>query len=187
MKNTEIELKFPLKNATELMEELNEIAEKEKETFQKDIYFIPPHKNFLEQTPIKEWLRIRETKEGCSVNYKNWHITEEEKEVVSCDEFETDIKDSEILKKIFSNLDFKEIIIVEKIRKDWKYKDALISIDNVKGLGDFIEIESRGEFNSVEEARENLHKIIKELNAEIGEEDFRGYPHMLLEKQGVFD
>lgn len=61
MEKVEIELKFPLENAEELIEELRKISEPKGE-YQKDTYFIPPHRDFLNQNPISEWLRIRETK-----------------------------------------------------------------------------------------------------------------------------
>ena len=185
MKDIEVELKFPLKSPEKLIENLNKIAKKQEENYQKDIYYIPSHRDFLKQNPIKEWLRIRVTKKGTKINYKNWHHNTESR-AVSCDEFETGFEDSEILRKIFQNLDFKEIVIVEKIRKTWNFKDTEIAVDNIGELGDFIEIEYKGEIKEIDEIKEYLYKILKEIAAEVGEQIFKGYPHLLLEKEGYF-
>lgn len=185
MEKVEIELKFPLENAEELIEELKKIAESEG-TYQKDTYFIPPHRDFLKQNPISEWFRIRETKEGVNLNYKNWH-NKEDPQAISCDEFETNFEDINALKKILESLNFKEIIVVEKERNNWNHNNTIISIDRVTGLGDFIEVEADGEFESIEKAKEHLHKILNELNAKVGEQIFKGYPHLVLEKEGYFE
>ena len=179
MKNIEIELKFPLLNPKELTEKLKSIAKLKKENdFQKDTYYNPAHRNFLNKKPISEWLRLRETGKSFFINYKNWH--NEENVAISCDEYETKIEDVEVLKNILESLNFKEIITVEKTRSTWHYKDTEIAIDNVKDLGNFIEIEANGNFENIEEAKKHLYEILKELNTELGEQDFEGYPYLLL-------
>ncbi len=180
MENIEVELKFPLLNAPEFIKRLNLIAQPVKEEdYQKDIYYIPVHRNFLDKTPVSEWLRLRESNKGTSLNYKKWHNGDGNK-TVSCDEFETKIENIEALKRIFENLNFKDIIIVEKIRNIWIYKNTEIAIDKVKELGDFIEIEAKGNFADIEEAKKYIYEALRELGAEIGGQDFEGYPYKLL-------
>jgi adenylate cyclase class 2 len=183
MKKTEIELKFPLKNKDAVMLFLNNVSKQEKEQSQKDTYFIPSHRNFLKADPVKEWFRIRESGKGSEINYKNWHHTKSDREAVSCDEFETQIQDVEAMRAILTSLDFKKIVIVDKKRINFKYKDTIISIDSISDLGDFIEIEADRDFNTIEEAKRHLHSILKEIKADVGEELFRGYPQLLLEKK----
>lgn len=185
LKNIEVELKFPLENYEELKKQLNSIAKPEKQNdYQKDTYYIPPHRNFIREKPISEWLRIRETKNKHSINYKNWHYKDGQ-ETNSCDEFETNIEDIDSLKKIFENLDIKEIIVVEKTRNTWVFKDVEIAIDKVTELGNFIELEAKGNFADIEDAKKHLYKILDELNAKVGEQDFKGYPYNILEKKGL--
>jgi len=190
MEKIEVELKFPLKNANNIKEKLNKIAVFLKEDLQKDTYFIPFHRNFVEQKPIYEWLRIREnntsTKKCSILNYKNFGKDKKE-DTVACKEFETEISDSDTLRKIFENLDVKELIVVDKKRKNYSYKNTIISIDSVKGLGEFIEIEFDGDINDVEEIKKHLYFILEEINANVGDQLFKGYPHLLLEKQGYFN
>lgn len=183
--NIEIELTFPLLNREEFLQKLETIGTREKhDEFQKDTYFVPQHRNFLEQTPISEWLRIRETDKGASVNYKHWH-NKGNSQAVSCDEYETTVSDAKQLYEILKRLDIRPIVTVEKTRSTWMYKDVEIAVDDVKELGSYIELEAKGAFGSIDAARDRLYAVLKELNAKIGEQDFRGYPHLLLEKQGA--
>ena len=183
LKHIEVELKFPLLNHKELIEKLKSIATLEKEgDFQKDTYFNPAHRDFLSKKPVSEWLRLRQSKKGFNLDYKKWH--NENNDAISCEEFETFLENTENLKNILNKLDFKGLIIVEKIRKNWTYKNAIISIDKVTELGDFIEIEIKeNEFKDIEQAKEYLFNILKELNIDVGEQDFEGYPYLLLKKK----
>jgi predicted adenylyl cyclase CyaB len=60
-------------------------------------------------------------------------------------------------------LDIKPIVIVDKKRKIFTYKDIEIALDEVDELGWFIELEAKGEFTDIEEAKAHLHKIAKEI------------------------
>jgi len=183
LKHIEVELKFPLLNQEELTEKLESIAKLERQgDHQKDIYYSPAHRDFLSKNPISEWLRLRESSKGFSLNYKKWH-NDDGNNTVSCDEFESKIDNIEAFKKLLENLNFKELIVVDKIRTTWNYKDTQIAIAEVKGLGNFIEIEADGDFTDIQEAKEHLYLIIKEIEANVGEQDFQGYPHLLLKKK----
>ncbi|MBI4093324.1 MAG: class IV adenylate cyclase [Candidatus Kerfeldbacteria bacterium] len=183
--NVEVELTFPLLNQEALKRRLAELARPEKQQeYQKDTYYIPAHRNFLKQKPISEWLRVRETQKGASLNYKFWH-NQDDAQAVSADELETEVSDVGAVKNILRRLDIKEVVIVEKRRSTWMYKDVEIAIDEVTDLGSHIELEAKGEFASVEEAKKRLYVVLKEIGAKTGLQDFRGYPHLLLEKQGL--
>jgi len=184
MENIEVELKFPLLNSEELIGKLSRlIGSGNGSELQKDTYYVPAHRNFLEKKPVSEWLRLRESKEGFSLNYKKYH--NEEGDAVSCDEFESKVENLEAMKKLLESLDFEEIVCVSKERKIWNYKNVEIAIDAIEGLGEFIELEAKGDFASVDEAEEHLHSVLGELGAKVGEQDFKGYPFLLLEKRGL--
>jgi adenylate cyclase class 2 len=76
---------------------------------------------------------------------------------------------------------------VNKRRRNYSYKDTTISIDEVEDLGNFIEIEFEGDMNNESEVKEYLQSVLREIRAEVSEQLFKGYPHLLLEKQGYFD
>ena len=124
MKDVEIEIQVRISNSELLLKFLSSNAEFKGEKFQKDEYFSPAHRNFLEKKPIEEWLRLRESKEN-SLTYKNWHYDKSGKGHY-CDEYETVLKDIEQTRKIFNVLDIRPIVRVEKTRKIRKYKDCEI-------------------------------------------------------------
>ena len=183
-KDIEIELKFPLLNADEVIKFLNVNGKAEKKgVYQKDTYYTPKHRDFISYEYPYEWLRLRESAKGASLDYKHFH-PEGVKKTDYCDEFQTEISDISSFKKILKSLDFKEIVVVEKNRDTWMYKDAEIAIDNVNNLGRFIELELKKQVEEAKEGKDYLHKLLRELNAKVGEEDLRGYPFRILEKEG---
>tara|TARA_Y100000310_G_C20571624_1_gene758338 strand:- start:323 stop:889 length:567 start_codon:yes stop_codon:yes gene_type:complete len=179
----EIEVKFPLKNKATVINFLNQHAkQKAIQTLQKDTYFTPAHKNFLSTQFPYEWLRLRESEKELVLNYKHFY-PENEKDSDYCDEFETKIEDP-VIRKILTSLQFKELVTVEKNRTTWMFKDVEIAIDDIKELGSFIELEITTPYTDPKKAKEYLYTLVKEIGAEIGEEDYRGYPFLLLEKRG---
>jgi len=182
LKNIEIELKFPLYNSGEVKKELNAIAQIEKvDDYQKDIYYVPAHKNFFEEKPVSNRLRLRESQKWYSLDFKHYHNTSDVTSSI-CDEFAVKLDNIESFKEIFKRLDFKELIVVDKTRNTWRYKDVEIAIDEVKELWIFIELEASGDFEDEESATKHLYEVANELHLEIGEQDFKWYPYLILEK-----
>lgn len=180
----ELEIKLPLKNPEEVADFLNENAELiSKDVFQRDTYFVPTHRNFLGAKYPFEWLRLRESDADASINYKHFY-PENVKETDYCDEFESKINNVNAIKKIFRSLDIKEVVVVEKVRTTWMFESVEIVIDNIKGLGVYIELEATSHFENPKEGKKFLYEILGKLNAKVGEEDFRGNPFRILEKQG---
>lgn len=183
-KYLEVELMFPLVNPDETERRLYALGAPAKEKlYQKDVYYNAPHRDFLATAPTREWLRIRQTPEGASLNYKFWHNKDNE-QAVSCDEFETKVSDAEAVAHLLGRLDFKPLVTVEKTRSIWNYRDVEISLDNVTDLGWFVEVEAKGDFGTIERAAAQLYAVLEELNVQTGPQDYKGYPHLLLEKQG---
>lgn len=54
------------------------------------------------------------------------------------------------------SLDFKAVIVVEKTRSSWEIKNIEVPVDEVTNLGTFIELEAKGEFESIKKAKEHL-------------------------------
>jgi adenylate cyclase class 2 len=180
MKDIEIEIQVRISDSELLLKFLAENAEFKGEKFQKDQYFSPAHKNFLDKKPVKEWLRLRESKVS-SLNYKNWHHDENGKSH-HCDEFETAIESIDQARKIFKALDIEPIATVEKTRKIWGYKDYEISIDSVTSLGDFVEIEYKGKDENVDPKAitDEMVQFLKDVGIKKIERNFVGYPFLLL-------
>ncbi len=183
--NIEIELKFPLKNTERVRAFLNKHATPEKDGLsQKDTYYVPAHRDFLAPRYPFEWLRLRETPKGASVNYKHFY-PENAEETDYCDEFETPVDRPEAIEQIFAAIDIKPIVVVSKTRSTWAYKGTEVAIDRIEGLGDFIELESMAPFSTPQAAKAHLRAILAEIGGEVGPEDLRGYPYLLLERDDL--
>jgi len=183
--NVEIELKLPLHNAKELMASLNGRAKFEYEASQHDAYYNAPHRDFLaDKDNVNEWLRIRLAGDRAQVNYKDFQ-PHDSKTKTHCIEHEADVSSAEQLTRILAALDFVKLVDVKKTRRVWMYKDVEVSIDAVEDLGDYIELEYKGNLRDVDAARDYLFAVLKEIGAETGELDQRGYPYLVLEKHGL--
>ncbi len=143
MNDIEIEIQVKIERSQKLREFLKSEANFISENRQIDEYFTPEHKDFTKVRPLAEWLRIREEKTGCSINYKNWHF-DDKGWGRFCDEYETKVTDKESMRKILMALNFKSLVIVDKTRQKYMYKDYEIAFDTVVGLGEFVEVEYKG-------------------------------------------
>lgn len=145
-KRIEIEAKFELLNVKELLKILERLEKEnnaklvEKDEMQKDIYFTPNDRNFLDKRPVAEWLRTREEKGKYSITYKNWAKEDGENAKFKCREVETSVDDIDAIREIFDVLKVKELVVVEKTRTSYLYKDIIISIDIVEKLRNFCRI-----------------------------------------------
>ena len=180
MKDVEIEIQVRISDSDVLLNFLNSKAKFVGEKYQKDEYFSPAHKNYLDKKPVEEWLRLRESKNN-SITYKNWHYDKNGKSHY-CDEYETSIDNIVQMRKIFEALNIKSITTVEKTRKIWLFEDYEISVDSVKDLGDFVEIEYKGndEEATPKEITDNMISLLKNIGIKKIERNFVGYPFLLL-------
>lgn len=184
--NIEVEIKVRVKDKAPLLEFLTQHGRKESQGTQKDEYFTPAHRDFLTVTPIKEWLRLRSEHGRSSVNYKNWQY-EADGKAYGCNEYETAISDPANFINILDALNFRPLIIVEKDRTIYTYEEYEIALDTVTDLGDFVEVEYKGNqpiANYKEQAGKML-QFLKDVGCEVLEQDFEGYPFGLLKKKGL--
>jgi adenylate cyclase class 2 len=177
----EIEVRVRIENSENLFLFLQEKAEFTGEKHQTDKYFVPAHKNFTEVRPVKEWLRLRDSSGKYSVNYKNWHFDEDGKSHY-CDEYETPVENIEQMEKILAALDMKKIVVVEKVRKTYMYQNYEIAIDMVTGLGDYVEIEYKGEVKDQKpaEVANGMIEFLKKIDCGKIQRDYVGYPFQIL-------
>lgn len=177
----EIEIQVQIENTKRLSNFLKEKARFTNEEHQVDKYFCPAHKNFLKNRPVVEWLRLRDSSGKQSINYKNWHHGKDGR-THHCDEYETGIENMEQVEKIFKALEIKPIVTVSKIRKAYKYKNYKISIDSIKNLGNFVEIEYKGKSTTKSPAKitEEMIKFLKDLNCGKISRNYVGYPFQIL-------
>lgn len=181
VRDIEIEIKVKIEKSKQLISFLRKKAKFIFEKRQIDKYFTPVHRNFISVRPAKEWLRLRSSNNKFSVNYKNWHVDKQGRSY-HCDEYETNVENLDQLKKILLVLNFKPLVVVDKLRRTWRYQDYEISLDKVKILGDFVEMEYIGQKPKVNPKRitQEMISFLREHGCGKIERDFVGYPFRLL-------
>lgn len=180
----EIEIQARIENSNDIRKLMTAEAVLVSENRQIDQYYVPAHRYFLKVKPTEEWFRIREEKGIFSVNYKKWHY--ENGIGIYADEFETSIGDKETYEKILEALNFKKIVTVDKTREKYNYKEYEVAFDAVVGLGDFVEIEWKGDQNTnPKEVTDNMFDFLKDNNCGKVQNTNGGYPMSLLFPEDV--
>ena len=131
----EVEVKVPAQHA-EVKERLEEIgAEQVDEKKQKDVYFTAPHRDFSE---TDEALRVRRENGETRITYKGPKLDNETK---TREEHETTVGDAEEARSVFESLGFEEFGTVKKERQVYELDGTTVTLDDVDGLGEFVEVE----------------------------------------------
>lgn len=178
----EIEIKVQLENSNKLTELLKREAKLIKEERQIDEYFSPKENSFTAEDPVKEWLRLRDENGVCSINYKYWHYDSAGRSN-HCDEYETTIKNAQEMRSILTALKFDPIIVVDKARKSYLYGEYEVSIDEVKNLGSFVEIELKSTKEvDPQQATDAMIEFLQKFDPGKVKRDFKGYPKLLLDQ-----
>ncbi len=174
---TEIRIKLTKNEFNSLNELMKKDAVYLNKSVQEDTYYQPTYRKFLKDNcdDIKEWLRIGKRGNKFILNYKNWYDN------TYCDEYEVEIDNYNNLDKIFSILGLEKIVTVNKERIKYSYLNKyIVSLDYVKTLGYFIEIEVKKYDENPLEEYDSLLKIVKSLNLDLDNIDKRGYPYHLI-------
>lgn len=140
----EVEVKAHAPDLSDVARKLKVIgAQWIREEYQEDIYFNAPHKDFAK---TDEALRVRKVTDDESkktfITYKGAKLDEISKTRV---EIEMGVEDPLQAATIFENLDFRPVATVKKHRTIYSLDDLIITLDRVKGAGEFVEIEKNTE------------------------------------------
>ena len=180
MENIEIEIQVKIEDSQPLVEFLSKNGKFKYENHQIDEYFSPVHRDFTAVRPVKEWLRLRNSGGKYLMTYKNWYYDGNGKST-HADEYEFSIDKIDQMDKILKVLDFKNVTTVNKVRKAWDYKDWEISMDSIEGLGDFVEIEYKGNGNvDPKETTSEMTKFLKDVGCGKVQRNYVGYPFQLM-------
>ena len=156
----EVEVKARINSFKEMEERLENLgAAKTKTEFQEDIYFASPIVDFAE---TDEALRVRTTNNGIFITYKGPKLNDKAK---TRKEVEMSIESAKKAKDIFTEIGFRPVRTVRKDRKYYQYENFEISLDDVKGLPPYMEIEialEDGEDYSL--AQERIFELFERLN-----------------------
>jgi len=150
----EIEIKAFVKNKKDIEKKIKQTGAVLSGTGKQiDIYYNSPVKNIKGSN---EYIRLR-TKKGKSIF--GYHINKKD----YTEEHEIEVNDPKKFKQILKLTGFKELGVIEKKRKKFKYKEFEICLDDVKDIGLFIEIETDGKPNEVKEKRESCIELLEKL------------------------
>jgi len=140
-----------------------------------DLYFNAPHKDYMK---TDEALRIRRRDDEISVTYKGPKFDLKSK---SREEVNLLINDAFTAEKLFELLGFRKAGVVKKTRLIFKLSDVEVSLDEVEGLGSFIEIETESmDKKEAINKRDELLKVLKSLGIEESAFERRSYLELLL-------
>ena len=148
--------------------------------YHEDTYYQHPCRDF---SKTDEALRIRVRRFNghfeAFLTYKGPKIDPRSK---TREEIEVPIEDPDAHARILESLGFREVLTVEKVReKYYVEKGITLTLDEVEGLGKFVEIEAITDDKSkVPELVEKLREILLELGVTRFER--RSYLELLLEK-----
>lgn len=182
--NIEVEIKVKIDNFEEIKKKVSFVGKLVKAIKQVDDYYVPCQRDFFAQKPHPvEWLRIRTNPDKVVFEYDRSINKKADGEQDYAEEYETEILNVDEFKKTLGFLDFKNVITVEKQREYWMCGEIEVALDEVKGLGYFIEAEAKGDFKDTKEAKNACILFLENLgiknvdNIQIK----KGYPQLLLE------
>jgi adenylate cyclase class 2 len=133
MIEVEVKVRASHDEVEKLLEELGAVRVTEKT--QEDVYFTAPHRDFAR---TDEALRVRHQNGEAYVTYKGPKLDEETK---TREEHETLVGDAEEARAVFESLGFEEFGTVKKQRTVYELDGKTVTLDDVKGLGEFVEVE----------------------------------------------
>jgi adenylate cyclase, class 2 len=140
---------------------------------ERDIYYNTPHRDF---GSTDEALRLRYAGGTCTLTYKGKKM--KEYRLKAREELNCGVESGRVMELILARLGFFQVAEVEKWREYYSYRGATVSLDEVTGLGSFVEIEALGNSGG-ENPEEFVRKIAKELGVE-GEPILDSYLELLL-------
>ena len=180
--NIEVEIKVKVAGFKEIKKKLAKCGNLAKSIKQIDEYYIPCHRDFFAKKPHPvEWLRIRTNPDKTIFEYDK-SINKRANGLQDCaHEYETEVSRPDELRKILEFLDFKKVITVQKQREYWNCGGFEVALDDIKGLGFFVEVEVKGNFKNAGKARRGCIDILDKLGVKFSEKDLIniGYPVLL--------
>lgn len=179
----EVELKFPLADSREVVARLSAAGAEAGETVeQADAYFNHPQRDFA---ATDEAFRIRSSGTANCVTYKGPVLDQATKTRV---EHEVGLVPGAPARETFADvltaLGFRPVRTVRKSRQvfrlRWQDRDLEIALDQVEGLGQFLEIETIADEAGREAAKSAILAFAARL--ELSTPERRSYLRLLLER-----
>ena len=154
----------------------------------KDIYFYDPLRESLkhgDNEAPSETFRLRDNGGECLMTYKIDTFHEDGAWSYS-EEHETGVSSDAEARHILRYLGLEPLVEVETERSKFIHDGYEIVLDDIKGLGLFMEVEKLnvGEREDLDLIKATMWNFVKSLGIKITEELFTGKPEMMLRKLG---
>lgn len=173
----EIEGKYHVPSFSKVREHLRDVGATGPELLhQRDIYFAHPVRDFAR---TDEALRVRYSGNDCTVTYKGPKL--EGLTLKAREEINLVVDPSGNVEIVLKRLGFSPVLEVMKVREVYHLKEAVISLDEVTGLGTYVEIELTGPEENLDPETELSH--LKELIGVEGSHIPLSYLELLLAKK----
>lgn len=167
---SEIEVKAKVKDFNNIISKLKELGCIFSEPITQDDYIYNQKgidlKDHSHNTPV---LRIREQAGRITFTLKKNRSNE-----LDCIEKEVDVSDKNKLEEIIELLDFTKTVEVHKKRRKGNYGDYEICLDEIDGLGSFIEIEKMSDEDG-DKVQKELFDFLKTIGIKDEDRVFNGY------------
>ncbi|MBN1385627.1 class IV adenylate cyclase [Candidatus Woesearchaeota archaeon] len=145
-------------------------------TTQVDHYFKPIGQEQSIQKPGAFIIRVRDEVDKKSINLKKLRAHGD------WIEHYVEIKNASEMNSMLREMNFTEIFTIFKDRIMAQLDDFEINIDNIKGLGTFLEIELKTD--NPEEAKNKALEIFRKIGVHDKEIEQRGYTRIIAESKG---
>ena len=153
----EIEIKATFKDKEKIIAALKSLgAVEEKQKHQIDEYYNHPSRDTRESN---EYIRLR-YKFGGNKGIFAHHINISDG---VNEEHEVEVEDIKTFKKILENFGFPLLGVIDKKRETFNLDEFTITLDEVKDIDNFIEIEVDGEESEIEEKKERCYQLLERL------------------------
>ncbi len=173
----EIEIKARADHNALIKRLKQEGADHERMVEQTDIYFNAPDRDFGK---TDEALRLRNEGGQIFLTYKGKKLDPLSK---TRKEVDVEVADFNMMEELIRCLRYKETLRVHKVRDIYHLTGALVCLDKVDGLGEFVELETLAvDEGSIPERRDFLIGMLRRLGV-TGELIRESYLEMLLAKK----
>jgi len=143
-----------------------------------DIYYNAPHRDF---GVTDEAIRVRYTNDHVVVTYKGAKI--KTSGLKAREELNMVVDSGSVFEQMLDRLGFTRTAEVNKWRENYRLSGAAIMLDEVEGLGTFVEIEILAE-DANSDAAARIQEIAKEIGV-FGEPILASYLELLLSKRSA--
>jgi adenylate cyclase, class 2 len=182
----EVEMKFPVTDPSALESRLTQLGATVGDLRSEvDVYFSHPARDFAQ---TDEALRIRRKDTSNFITYKGPKIDATTKTRHEIDlALPSGEASAQAWSELLNALGFVSVGEVRKLRRkakvDWQSNAIEVSLDEVEGLGQFVELELIAEQEGLDSARSCIASLAEQLG--LGDSQRRSYLELVIEKTGL--